>query len=276
MSTTPPAPPSMEQIKSAMRATWMAGDFGVIAKTMTSVGEDFAARLRIHAGSHVLDVATGTGNVAIPLAKSGCIVTGVDIAPNLLAQARDLAVSAGVEATFEEGDAEALPYADGSFDAVVTMFGAMFAPRPQVVAAELLRVLKPGGLLAMANWNPEGFTGVMFRAGTKYAPPAPGLTPPVQWGVPDIVRERLAGFEAIETEIVDVVFDMPHDPAATVELFRTYFGPTKTTFDRIDQASQDALRADLLALWTGGNRAPHPEKQTLVDSSYLKVTARKP
>ena len=224
----------------------------------------------------MLDVATGTGNVAIPLAKSGCIVTGVDIAPNLLVQARERAVAEGLQTAFDEGDAEALPYPDASFDAVVTMFGAMFAPRPDVVASELLRVLKPGGLLAMANWNPDGFTGVMFRAGSKYAPPSPGLAPPVQWGVPDVVRERLAGFTSIETELVGVVFDMPYDPGAAVEFLRTYFGPTKTTFDRLDQAGQNAFRADLLTMWTAANRAPDPRTRTLVDSSYLQVMARKP
>jgi ubiquinone/menaquinone biosynthesis C-methylase UbiE len=176
MPDTAPLPqhPPIEQIKATMRSTWMAGDFGVVAKTISAGAEEFVSRLGIPAGAHVLDVACGTGNTAIPLARKGCIVTGVDIAPNLLVQARERAAAEGLTATFDEGDAEQLPYADAAFDAVVTMFGAMFTPRPELVAAELARVLKPGALLAMANWNPDSFTGEMFRLGSKHVPPPPG------------------------------------------------------------------------------------------------------
>ena len=174
----------LEQIKASMRATWMAGDFGVVAKTITGAAEKFVERLPIERGMRVLDVACGTGNVALPLARAGAVVTGVDIAPNLLVQARERAAADGLAVTFDEGDAEALPYADGSFDGVVTMFGAMFAPRPEVVAAEFARVLKPGGLLAMANWNPASFTGKMFKVGSQHVPPPPGLAPPVFVGRP--------------------------------------------------------------------------------------------
>jgi 2-polyprenyl-3-methyl-5-hydroxy-6-metoxy-1,4-benzoquinol methylase len=174
-----PATPPIEQIKDSMRATWMAGDFGVIAKTISGGAEQFVARLNLPAGTKVLDVACGTGNLAIPLARQGAVVTGVDIAPNLLIQARERAAAEDLFATFDEGDAEQLPYADASFDAVVTMFGAMFAPRPELVASELARVLKPGGLLAMANWNPAGFTGKMFKVGASHVPPPPGIPPPV-------------------------------------------------------------------------------------------------
>ncbi len=149
----------IQKIKDSMRATWMAGDFGVVAKTISAGAESFAGRLAVPSGAKVLDVACGTGNVAIPLARQGAVVTGVDIAPNLLVQARERAAAENLTAKFDEGDAEALPYADASFEIVVTMFGAMFAPRPDVVASELARVLKPGGLLAMANWNPASFTG---------------------------------------------------------------------------------------------------------------------
>ena len=124
------AAPSMEQIKGAMRSTWMAGDFGVIAKTNAGSGEEFIERLGLAAGLHVLDVACGTGNLTIPLARRGCVATGVDIATNLLKQGRDRANNEGLDVSFDEGDAEQLPYADASFDAVVSMFGAMFAPRP--------------------------------------------------------------------------------------------------------------------------------------------------
>ncbi|HVG27100.1 MAG TPA: class I SAM-dependent methyltransferase, partial [Acidobacteriaceae bacterium] len=171
-----PIPP-LQQIKDSMRSMWMAGDFGVVAKTISGAAESFIDRLGIPSGSRVLDVACGTGNTSIPLARKGCIVTGVDIAPNLLIQARERAAADGLTATFDEGDAEQLPYPDASFDAAVTMFGAMFAPRPELVASELGRVLKPGGLLAMANWNPASFTGQMFKVCGRFTPPPPGIPP---------------------------------------------------------------------------------------------------
>jgi SAM-dependent methyltransferase len=272
----PPAAPSIEQIKAGMRTNWMAGDFGVVARTISAGAEGFIERLAIPAGSRVLDVATGTGNLAIPLARAGCFVTGVDIAPNLLVQARERAAAEGLSAQFDEGDAEQLPYADASFDAVVTMFGAMFAPRPAMVAAEFARVLKPGGLLAMANWNPVGFTGQMFKVGSKHVPPPPGVAPPVLWGDEATVRERLAkGFKDIRTEIIPVEFNLPFDAAGTVNFFRTYFGPTKTAFARLDEAGQKAYAADLVALWSAANVAPDPAKRTLVHNEYLQVTAKR-
>ena len=266
--------PSIEQIKDSMRATWMAGDFGVVAKTIASGAETFVAGLGIAPDARVLDVACGTGNLAIPLARMGAIVTGVDIAANLLVQARERAAAEGLSATFDEGDAEALPYADGSFDAVVTMFGAMFAPRPEMVAAELARVLKPGGLLAMANWNPASFSGKMFRVGSQHAPPPPGIAPPVLWGDEATVRARLAGgFAEIETELVPIDFDLPVNPAGAVSFFRKYFGPTQMAFSRLDEAGQAALASDLEALWTGANVADDPADHTLVRNEFLKVTA---
>ena len=271
---TDPSGPPIEQLKQNLRSMWMAGDFGVVAKTIASGGEDFIRRLAIPSGSRVLDVACGTGNLAIPLARSGCIVTGVDIAPNLLEQARQRAKTEGLQATFDEGDAEQLPYADGTFDAVVTMFGAMFAPRPELVSSELARVVKPGGLLAMANWNPESFTGDMFRMGSKHVPPPPGIPPPVLWGDPETVRKRLDGkFKDIQMELVPILFDLPTSPAGAVDFFRTYFGPTKTQFSRLDSAGQAALAADLEALWAKANTAPDPANHTLVPNQYLQVKA---
>ncbi len=265
---------SMEHLKKSMQATWMAGDFGVIAKTISKGAERFVDTLEVTPGMRVLDVATGTGNLAIPLARKGAQVTGVDIATNLLAQARERAAAEGLAVQFDEGDAEQLPYADGAFDMVVTMFGAMFAPRPGVVAAELARVLKPGGRLAMANWNPESFSGLMFKVGSKHAPGAPGIAPPVQWGDAAIVRQRLErGFTEITTELTPVVFDLPMPPAEVVEFFRQYFGPTQMAFKRLDEAGQKALRADLEELWAAANVAEDPEQHTRVKNEFLTVKA---
>ncbi len=266
--------PSLEQIKNSMRAAWTAGDFGMVAKTVSEAAEGFVRRLAIPAGSRVLDVACGTGNVALPLARSGAVVTGVDIAPNLLAQARERATQEQLAITFDEGDAEQLPYADGSFDAVVTMFGAMFAPRPEIVASELARVLRPGGLLGMANWNPASFSGQMFQVSGRHVPGPPGLPAPVLWGDDATVRARLEPhFTEIATELISLEFDLPANPAGAVAFFRRYFGPTQVAFNRLDEPGKAAFAADLEELWSGANLAPDPEQHTLVANEYLEVTA---
>jgi SAM-dependent methyltransferase len=279
MSTAHPAPP-IEKIKEGMRATWMAGDFGVVAKTISGAANEFIARLDLPPGPcRLLDIACGTGNLTIPAAKklsgtAGSTVTGVDIAPNLLVQARERAAAEDLTISFDEGDAEALPYPDASFDVVVTMFGAMFAPRPELVASELARVLKPGGVLAMANWNPSGFSGLMFKVGSQHAPPPPGIAPPSLWGDDTTVRARLsASFTDIQTEIIPIDFDLPYSPAGTVAFFRKYFGPTQMAYNRLDELGQAAFTAALETLWSGANVAADPTQQTLVRNEYLQVLA---
>src|SRR5262245_7712049 len=206
MSSSPSS--DMETLKTRLKATWEAGDFSEVAKHIESTAEAFIDRLDIKAGDKVLDVACGSGNLAIEAAKRGADVTGIDIADNLVEAAKKRADSAGLDIKFEQGDAEALPYPDNSFDVVVTMFGAMFAPRPDVTASELARVCKPGGRIAMANWTPTGFAGQMFKLAGKYVPP-PDMPPPVLWGVPDNVHERL-GDKVTElttnTRIADMIF----------------------------------------------------------------------
>src|SRR5450631_3271159 len=264
------SPPNIQPLKAAMRSIWMAGDFGVVARTIASNAETFANSLPIAAGERVLDVACGTGNTALPLARLGAIVTGVDIAPNLLVQARERAAAEGLAIQFDEGDAEQLPYADASFDAVTTMFGAMFAPRPELVAAEFARVLKPGGLLAMANWNPASFSGRMFKVMAQHVPSHPGIAPPILWGDDATARQRLeSGFQAVQTELIPVDFDLPISPAGAVSFFRKYFGPTQVAFNRLDEHAQAALAADLEALWASANLAPDPTSQTLIQNEYL-------
>jgi len=252
----------------------MAGDFGVVAKTISGGAESFISRLSLPPGTRVLDVACGTGNLAIPLARGGAIVTGVDIAPNLIAQARERSRAEGLEVNFDEGDAEQLPYPNASFDVVVSMFGAMFAPRPEIVVSELARVLKPGGLLAMANWNPASFSGQLFQVAARHVPPPPGIPPPVLWGDDSTVRERLApAFSDVQTEIVPVEFNLPTSPAGAVAFFRKYFGPTHVAFSRLDDAGQAAFAAALESLWSTANVAPDPTNHTLVHNQYLRVTA---
>ena len=261
-------------LKANLRSMWMAGDFGRIAPTVSAEAEAFVARLGLSPATRVLDIACGTGNTSLPLARRDCLVTGVDIAPNLLAQARERAQAEALSILFDEGDAEALPYANASFDAAISMFGAMFAPRPALVAAEMARVLRPGGKLAMANWSPAGFSGRMFKLSAAHVPPPPGLPAPVLWGDPSIVRERLEDcFTDIRTELIAIDFDLPTAPRGAVDLFRSFYGPTRTAFNRLDPAGQAAFSADLESLWTAANDAPDPLHHTLVHNEYLQVLA---
>jgi ubiquinone/menaquinone biosynthesis C-methylase UbiE len=264
--------PEMETLKGKLRGMWIAGDFGEIAKSIEHGAEEFVARLDIKPGMKVLDVACGTGNLAIPAAKAGAEVTGVDIAPNLIESAIARASAEGIDAKFEVGDAEDLPYDDGSFDAVITMFGAMFAPRPDVTASELKRVCKPGGFIAMANWTAEAFTGDMFKTNAKHVPPPPGMAPPLLWGNEDIVRERFGeGISDLQMTRRKITFTYPFGPSEVVEHFRKFFGPTQKAFESLDQAGQDALRKDLVELWEKHNQAT--DGTTKVESEYLEVIA---
>jgi len=266
------ATPDFAQLKSGMKASWMAGDFGQIAHYTARVAEEFVERIGIKPSSRVLDVACGTGNTALPAARTGASVTGVDIAPNLLEQARKRAAAEGLEIRFDEGDAEQLPYPNQSFDVVLTMFGAMFAPRPDMVAAELMRVCKPGGLIAMANWTSEGFVGKTFQVTAKMVPPPPGVPPPVLWGDEQIVRQRFAnGISSVSLTRQKMEFSYPFAPQEMVAFFRQYFGPTQMAFSRLDKAGQSALAAQLEALWTEYNTAN--DGSTKIEGEYLDVRA---
>lgn len=265
-------PTEMQSLKSRLRDTWIAGDFGQIAKSIETGAEEFVERLNLKAGTQVLDVACGTGNTALPATKAGADVTGIDIAPNLIEQANERAKAEGLNIVFEVGDAEALPYEDASFDVVMTMFGAMFAPRPDVTAAELKRVCRPGGLIVMANWTPEAFTGQMFKMGAKHVPPPPGMPSPVLWGKEDVIQERFAeGIADLQTTRRKITFTYPFGHKEVVEHFKLYFGPTVKAFGSLDPAGQDALRKDLEELWTEHNQAT--DGTTEVESEYLEVRA---
>jgi ubiquinone/menaquinone biosynthesis C-methylase UbiE len=171
---------NIEQMKDSMRAPWIAGDFGAIAREIGAPeAESFVARLEVAPGARVLDLACGTGSVTIPLARRGAVVTGLDMAPNLLEEAREGASREGLPIRFDEGFAEALPYPDGSFDVLVSMFGVMFSPLPDIVASEMARVLRPGGRLALANWTRSGVSGKFGAITGRYLPPPPqGVIPP--------------------------------------------------------------------------------------------------
>ena len=262
---------SFGELKQRLRASWMAGDFGEIAKLNVREGEGFIQRINLKPGMKVLDVACGTGNQSIPAARAGAEVIGLDLAPNLLEQARKRAAAENLKIEFIEGDAEKLPYDAARFDVVMSMFGAMFAPRPEVVAAELLRVCRPGGLIAMGNWTPEGFVGQMFQITARYAPPPPGMLPPSLWGVEEMVTERLGGKVRLEMTRRELLFDYPFAPTEAVAFFRKYFGPTQTTFARLNDAGQRALADELTQHWTRNNLGD--ANRTEIKAEYLEVHA---
>jgi ubiquinone/menaquinone biosynthesis C-methylase UbiE len=268
------AMPQMEQLKKNMKAAWMAGDFGQIAKYNEEEAAQFIKRLEIRRGSDVLDVACGTGNTAIPAARKGANVIGVDIATNLLEQARARAASEGLKAEFREGDAEALPFGVAEFDVVVSMFGAMFAPRPALVVTDLTRVCRLDGFIAMANWTPTGFVGKNFAINARYLPPPENLKAPVLWGKEEVVAERFSkvGWK-VKTARRNLEFKYPFPAKDVVKLFREYFGPTKVAFSRLDATGQHGLAADLEKLWAEHNEGSADE--TFVKAEYLEVIARK-
>ena len=272
MTTSNTSAVAVDPLTERVRATWTAGDFGRIAKGYERGAGEFIGRLGLKLGDLVLDVATGTGNLAIPAARSGAFVTGVDIAPNLIEQAKMNAEQEGLEIAFDVGDAEELSYADGAFDTVVTMFGAMFAARPERAAAELIRVTRSGGKIAMANWTPTGFIGQMFRTVARHVPPPGGLPSPILWGSEIEVNARLhEGVRSLTLTPRTITFEYPFSAANTVDLFLRWYGPTVRAFASLDENGQRAFRADLEALWNENNRAT--DGTTRVESEYLEVVA---
>jgi SAM-dependent methyltransferase len=264
--------PEMEALKSRLKATWMSGDYGHFATYLEPGALEFLSRIKVEPGARILDVACGAGQTAIPMSRAGAKVTGIDIATNLIEQARARAKTENLDARFEEGDAEMLPYPDGSFDIVLSLIGAMFAPRPELVAEELKRVCRPGGKIIMGNWTPNGFIGQMFKTMGKHVPPPAIMTPPVKWGDEDVVRERFSnGIAHLRLSRRLYPFRYRFSPAEVVEFFRTYYGPTHKAFAALDSEKQSALRNDLEQLWTEHNTAS--DGTTAIDAEYLEVIA---
>ena len=262
----------METLKARLKATWMAGDYGTVAQYLEPGALEFFAQLEITPGARVLDVGCGAGQLALPAARAGAVVTGVDIATNLIEQARARAAAEGLAIQFDEGDAEELPYEDGSFDVVLSLIGAMFAPRPARVAAELVRVCRPGGRIVMANWTPGGIIGQMFKINGRHVPPPAGMPSPVLWGDEAAVRERLReGITELRLTRRLYPFKYPFSPPEVVEFFRTYYGPTLRAFAVLDSGGQAALRRDLEQLWSAHNHAA--DGTTHIESEYLEAIA---
>ncbi len=267
LQTTPT--PAIGELKGRLKNIWIAGDYDRFSRFMERGAHDFHKRLNIPAGSKVLDVACGSGPFALLAAREGAVVTGVDIAANSIAKARVRARAEGLAVHFEEADAENLPFDDASFEVVVSLIGAMFAPRPDLVAQELLRVCAPGGTIAMANWTAEGFVGQMFRTISQFIAPS-GMPSPVLWGNEATVRERLgAGLRELRLERKQYVFDYPFEPAEVVDFFAEYYGPSKTAFASLGAREAAELREALIELWAGHNKGG--EGLTIVHAEYLEV-----
>jgi len=262
----------IDALKQRLRATWMAGDYDRFSRFMESSAVEFLDRVPIPPGASLLDVACGSGQLALIAARRGARVTGVDIAANSIRAARDRAQAEALPAQFDDGDAEALPYPDANFDVVASLFGAMFAPRPDLVAQELVRVCRPGGMIAMANWTKTGFIGQMFALVSKFIAP-PGMPAPVLWGDEATVRERL-GSAIADFRLTRVMyrFDYLFSPAGVVDFFREHYGPTNRAFAALTTHDQEALHADLVALWRAHNQGSLANR-TAVDAEYLQVVA---
>jgi len=261
-----------DPLTERVQATWTAGDFGRIAKGYERGAAQFIEHLGLEPGEAVLDVACGTGNLSLPAARAGASVTGIDIAPNLIEQAVRNAQNEGLRIAFDVGDAERLPYPDGAFQTIVTMFGAMFAARPERASAELLRATRQGGRIAMANWTPSGFVGEMLKTTVRFAPAPAGLPSPLLWGTEEAVRERLgSGIKSLAFARHLITFEYPLSPAEVVDYFRHWYGPTLRAFGTLDEAGSEGLRRELERLWTDHNLAT--DGTTRVVSEYLEVIA---
>ncbi|TDC50571.1 class I SAM-dependent methyltransferase [Jiangella ureilytica] len=265
----------VDQLKRGQRALWAAGDYASVAEKIAAVGRRIVDRVGVGPGDEVLDVACGTGNAAIPAAVAGARVTGVDLTPELFAAGRDAAAAAGVTVDWREGDAEDLPIADGTQDVVLSTFGAMFAPRHEVTARELARVLRPGGRLGLCNWRPDGTIGGFFATVMGHVPPPPPYaSPPPMWGDPDHVR-RLFDGAGLELEFEDDVVELPFGSVAEIlEFYSTRFGPIVAARGLLKpQGRWPALHDDLRAYF---ERATTARDGGIVWAlEYLVVLGRK-
>jgi len=245
--TAAPAP-DYAAIKQRQQATWSSGDFSVVAARVLYQAEQLCETADLQAGWRVLDVATGSGNAALAAARRGCEVVGVDYVPALLHRGRMRAEVEHLSVEFREGDAEELPFPADSFDAVISIYGVMFAPRHDRAAAELARVCRPGGRIALASWTPEGFIGDTFRLFSRYLPPALGLQPPVRWGDEAYLRQLFAERAASVISYPRTAVFRFRSAEENVNFFRTYYGPTLRAFEALDADRGAALYREMVAL----------------------------
>lgn len=264
-----PAQLDLEALKTRQQGAWSSGDYAVVGTTLQIVGEELCEALDLRAGQKVLDVAAGNGNATLAAARRWCDVVSTDYVPSLLARGRNRAAAEGLSITFEEADAEALSFADASFDAVVSTFGVMFTPNQDKAAAELLRVCKSGGKIGLANWTPEGFIGQLFKTLGKYLPPPAGVKSPALWGTEARIKEMFGPSAAsIKAERRYFMFRY-RSPEHFLEVFKNYYGPMLKAFAALDATNQQGLRNDLLALIARTNYAE--DGTMVIPSEYLEI-----
>ena len=263
------AQPDFAAIKTKQQATWASGNFAVIGTTLQIVGETLAEAVDVCAGERVLDIAAGNGNATLAAARRFAQVTSTDYVPTLLDQGAVRAKAEGLAVVFQTADAEALPFADASFDVALSTFGAMFTPQHARTAGEMLRAVRTGGRIGLANWTPEGFIGQLFKVIGAHLPPPAGLQSPALWGTePHLVE--LFGPQAASIRCERRKFNFRYNSAAHwLEVFRTYYGPTHKAFAALDAAGQEALAADITALLDRMNIAG--AKSLVVPGEYLEV-----
>ncbi|MBX3462867.1 MAG: class I SAM-dependent methyltransferase [Planctomycetes bacterium] len=262
-------PPDLVAIKSRQQSAWSTGDYAVVGTTLQIVGETLLEALDVRAGQRVLDVAAGNGNASLAAARRHCEVVSTDYVPALLERGRERATAERLPIEFRVADAEALPFADGSFDVVVSTFGVMFTPDQERAASEMLRVCRRNGRIGLANWTPDGFIGQMFAVVARYVPPPTGMPAPAGWGS----RARLAelfGRQALAIDVQERAFVFRYrSPEHWLEVFKLVYGPMVRAFAALPAREQAALTADLLALVQRCNRAQ--DRSMVVPSDYLEV-----
>ncbi|MEO8159042.1 MAG: class I SAM-dependent methyltransferase [Betaproteobacteria bacterium] len=262
------APLDLKALKARQQAAWGSGDYALIGTTLQIVGEQLCEALDVRSGQKVLDVAAGNGNVSLAAARRWCNVVATDYVPALLDRARERAAGERLTLEFREADAEALPFADASFDVVVSTFGVMFTPDQDRAAAELARVCKSGGKIGLANWTPEGFIGQLFKTIGKHLPPPAGAKSPALWGTRARIDEMFGAKGSVQSTARHFAFRY-RSPAHWLEVFRTYYGPVLKAFAALDAKGQIALEADLIALIERFNKSG--DGTMVVPAEYLEI-----
>ena len=265
----PSIPPDLSAVKAKQQAAWSAGDYAIIGRTLQIVGENLCEAANLRAGERVLDVAAGNGNATLAAARHFAEVTSTDYVPGLLERGRARAEAEGLQVTFREADAEALPFADSTFDVVLSTFGVMFTPDQARAAREMLRVCRPGGRIGLANWTPGSFIGELFKVLGRYLPPAAGLRSPALWGTEERLKELFSDAEA-SIQATPRIFNFRYrSPAHWMEVFRTFYGPVNRAFLALDTPRQDELERDILNLLARFDRGG--VGGLVVPSEYLEV-----
>jgi len=260
------------QLRDRQQQTWATGDFSMVGGANILVSELLCESIPLHAGQHVLDVATGSGNTAMAAARRGCKVTGIDFVPALLERGRERAHAERLKIDFQEGDADAIPFPDESFDVVLSTFGSMFAPDPFRAAVEMVRVCKKGGKIGMTNWIPEGMIGEMFRINASYVPPPPGIPAPGEWGIQEKVIQRFGGAVRDLRFIPRQLIFRHYSPEAWVEFMKTYFGPTIRAHQALGSRAPE-LTAALVEMARRHNQSG--DSTWMAAGDYVEVIATK-